>query len=396
MSASAARELPRRHGAPVPSLKLDDLRRYAVARTLFPAASLQIALDRLGFVQADPIRAPARAQDLTLRHRVANYRAGDLERLYARLDVHEDFFVNYGFVTSAVSRLMHPRGGPTPWTAGRGRHVRSLLEFVRSRGVVHPREVDEHFALGTVTNYWGGSSSATTHLLDQMHYRGLLRVVRRDAGIRVYAAHEHDGSPRGATERRGRLDGLVDVVVAKYAPLTASGLNRLVKRLRYAAPQWAGDLARAVDRAKRRLAHARVDGVDWYWPPDEEPSAAQPDDRVRLLAPFDPIVWDRPRFELLWGWEYRFEAYTPVPKRRLGYYALPLLWRDRVIGWANVGAVSGALRPTIGYVAKRPRDRGFTAALDEELSRLATCLNLTAGSAGRRGQRVAIGTTIPA
>jgi uncharacterized protein YcaQ len=184
MSASAARELPRRHGAPVPSLKLDDLRRYAVARTLFPAASLQIALDRLGFVQADPIRAPARAQDLTLRHRVANYRAGDLERLYARLDVHEDFFVNYGFVTSAVSRLMHPRGGPTPWTAGRGRHVRSLLEFVRSRGVVHPREVDEHFALGTVTNYWGGSSSATTHLLDQMHYRGLLRVVGPAPGHR--------------------------------------------------------------------------------------------------------------------------------------------------------------------------------------------------------------------
>ena len=51
---------------------------------------------------------------------------------------------------------------------------------------------------------------------------------------------------------------------------------------------------------------------------------------VRLLAPFDPIVWDRRRFELLWGWPYRFEAYTPVAKRKLGYYALPLLWRDRV------------------------------------------------------------------
>jgi uncharacterized protein YcaQ len=59
------------------------LRRFAVARSLFAPVSLQQAIDRLGFVQADPIRAPARAQDLTLRHRVSGYRAGDLERQYA-------------------------------------------------------------------------------------------------------------------------------------------------------------------------------------------------------------------------------------------------------------------------------------------------------------------------
>ena len=84
-------------------MTLDDLRRAAVARSLFPAGTLQRALDTLGFVQADPIRAPARAQDLTLRHRVTGYRAGDLERKYSNLDIHEDFFVNYGFLTSAPS-----------------------------------------------------------------------------------------------------------------------------------------------------------------------------------------------------------------------------------------------------------------------------------------------------
>ncbi|MFV0405987.1 MAG: DNA glycosylase AlkZ-like family protein, partial [Propioniciclava sp.] len=64
------------------------LRRYAVART-FPArtAALRTAIERLGFVQADPIRAPARAQDLILRHRVTDYRAGDLERRYPQLPV---------------------------------------------------------------------------------------------------------------------------------------------------------------------------------------------------------------------------------------------------------------------------------------------------------------------
>ena len=73
------------------------------------------------------------------------------------------------------------------------------------------------------------------------------------------------------------------------------------------------------------------------------------DDRVRLLAPFDPVVWDRRRFELFWGWPYRFEAYTPLAKRKLGYYALPMLWRDRVIGWANLSVRDGVLQHELGY-----------------------------------------------
>lgn len=78
-------------------LTLDDLRRFAVARSLFEPTTLRRAIRRLGFVQADPIRAPARAQDLVLRQRVKDYRAGDLERLYVKLGLEEDFFVNYGF-----------------------------------------------------------------------------------------------------------------------------------------------------------------------------------------------------------------------------------------------------------------------------------------------------------
>jgi uncharacterized protein YcaQ len=357
---------------------LDELRRFAIARTLFPPATLQGALDVLAFVQADPIRAPARAQDLTLRHRVAGYLAGDLERQYARLDVHEDVFVNYGFVTSALQALMHPRGGPAPWSASRGRHVRAMLDFVRRHGEVHPRDVDAHFSHGTVTNYWGGSSNATTHLLDAMHYRGLLRVVRREAGIRIYAIQKHAAGPRDVATRAAHLDALVDVVVGNYAPLPATSLSTLVRRLRYAVPQWTHELGRTLERAKRRLAHSRVDGVDWYWPSSEDPAVAIVDDQVRLLAPFDPVVWDRRRFEILWGWAYRFEAYTPVAKRKLGYYALPLLWRDRVIGWANVSVKDEKLRPQMGYVASRPpRDRAFRRALDDEIARLHTFLGLT-------------------
>ncbi|HXA91889.1 MAG TPA: crosslink repair DNA glycosylase YcaQ family protein, partial [Steroidobacteraceae bacterium] len=172
-------------------MTVEQLRRYAVARSLFTPTTLGRAIKQLGFVQADPIRAPARAQDLTLRHRVTDYRGGDLERRYPRLDLEEDFLVSYGFLPRPHSALMHPRAARRAWTGRRRRHADEVLAFVRQRGAVHPREVDTQFKHGKVTNWFGGSSNATTQLLDGMHYRGLLRVVRRDGGTRVYAVREH-------------------------------------------------------------------------------------------------------------------------------------------------------------------------------------------------------------
>ena len=66
----------------------------------------------------------------------------------------------------------------------------------------------------------------------------------------------------------------------------------------------------------------------------------------------------------------RFEAYTPAVKRKLGYYALPLLWRERVIGWANVSWRAGELGVDLGFVESRPAGRFFKRALDSELDRM--------------------------
>jgi uncharacterized protein YcaQ len=357
------------------AITLDDLRRFTVARNFYKPTSLKSALHKMGFVQADPIRAPARAQDLILRHRVNNYKAGELERRYATLDVEEDVFINYGYVSRELHSLMHPRSDTL---ALRDRkRARLLLEFVRERGSVHPREVDEYFAHGKVTNYWGGSSNATTHLMDAMHYHGMLRVLRREKGIRIYAPREHRPMKLSGAERRARVDALVDTVVRIYAPLPASSLTYYVRRLRYAAPQWATDLTDALARSRKRLGHVSA-GVDWYFPPDEDllRDSGAPSEVVRLLAPFDPVVHDRARFELLWHWQYRFEAYTPVAKRKLGYYALPLLWRDRVIGWANVAVKNGALQCDIGYVGSKPSERAFKPELEGEMDRLRLFLGL--------------------
>ncbi len=361
-------------------LTIEQLRRYAVARSLFRPTTLGRAISKLGFVQVDPIRAPARAQDLTLRHRVRDYRAGDLERRYPRLPVEEDFFVNYGILPRAHSALMHPRTARRTWTARRRRQAEEVLKFVCDCGAVHPREVDARFAHGKVTNWFGGSSNATTRLLDDMHYRGLLRVVRREGGTRVYAARAIPGeSPLDDATINARIDALIDIAVNKYAPLPAGGLGRLLSGLCVGIPQWRSRRAESLARAKHRLGHAKVDSEDWYWPATENPASRRwsPDEAVRLLTPFDPVVFDRQRFETFWGWRYRFEAYTPAPKRKLGYYALPLLWRDQVIGWGNLSVKDGTLRSSFGCSrGPQPRDTAFRRELAAELERMRVFLGL--------------------
>ena len=358
---------------------LEALRRYAIARSLFRPTTLGRAIARLGFVQADPIRAPARAQDLTLRHRVSNYLAGDLERRFPRLPIEEDFFVNYGFLSREHHRLMHPRVARIDWSPTQRRTAQEVLAFVRERGIVHPREVDAHFAHGKVANWFGGSSNASTRMLDQMQYRGLLRIARRVGGTRLYSERVPEAAEAESADPAARFDALVDLAVGKYAPLPAASLGRLLSYLCTGVPQWREQRAATLARARQRLARARVDGVDWYWPPNESPASHRwrTDEQVRLLTPFDPVVWDRARFQLFWGWEYRFEAYTPAPKRKLGYYALPLLWRDQVIGWGNLSVVNGALRHEIGFVAGHaPREDCFGSGLDAELQRIRQFLRL--------------------
>jgi len=359
---------------------LPQLRRYAIARSLFQATSLPRAIARLGFVQADPMRAPARAQDLILAQRVKDYRAGELERRYPRLPIEEAFFINYGFLPRATLALLHPRGVPRTWDewdASREERAQEVVAFVRERGSAQAKDVQAHFDHGRIKR-WGGDLNASTHLLERLHYRGLLRVARRGAGTRLYqaiASEARDESPEARLARAGQL---LDVVMHLYAPLPAASLGYLGGLLRYGVPLLSAEMRQIQQHAKSRYAHALVDGTLWFWPQGENPRAArhEVDDRLRFLAPFDPVVWDRRRFQFFWGWEYKFEAYVPAQKRRMGHYAMPVLWREQVIGWANLKVVAGRLQHELGFAAPRPRGHDFRRALDEALARMQEFLGL--------------------
>jgi uncharacterized protein YcaQ len=184
---------------------LPALRVAAVTSVYLPKRPLYEAIARLGFVQADPIRAPATAQDLILRHRVRGYRAGDLEREYTSSPLEEEYLYAYGFMPRATRALVHPR------RIGRLSQLeRKVLAAVRERGEVHPRDLDAK----RVVNAWGGYSKATTRALDALHYAGFLRVVRRERGIRVYAA----APPLDEVPASQRLRELVMTVARSSRP----------------------------------------------------------------------------------------------------------------------------------------------------------------------------------
>jgi len=349
-------------------LTRDELRRRAVLATLVAPTTLSRALSALGFVQADPIRSPARAQDLILRQRVANYRAGDLERRYARLDIEEDFLYAYGFMPSGIARLLHPRtdarGGPHRPTG----LAAKVLAFVHERGSVHPQDLMAHFGRERAVNGWGGFSQATTRALQSLHFHGLLRVAQRRDGIRIYEGAPAREAVLDPDERSRRLLLLLARILA---PLPEKSLRPALALLSRGVPGLPGIYAAAQALMRSgELESGEVDGERYLWPAETVNFAREVKRRLRFLAPFDPVVWDRRRFAHLFGWKYRFEAYTPDAKRRLGYYAMPLLFVDRVIGWVNVRAAPGRLEVEPGFVGTPPKGRDFRRAFDAEMARM--------------------------
>jgi len=345
---------------------LAQLRHFATTHTLFAPTTLQGAFERMGFVQADPIRAPARAQDLILRHRVRNYRAGDLEQAYPDQALEEGYLYAYGFIGRAHWPLVHRHG-----RAPLNKVEQAVLSVVRSQGPLHPKELEAHFGRERRTNPWGGQSRGVSLVLDTLLHRGLLRVSHRQSGQRIFAAPCVKPQAQSA---KARLQRMLSLAAGVLAPVSARTLGAMGQR-------WCRHIK---DPPKARpviaemcqeglLGTTEVDGVQYVWPAGAESAEGTPR-RVRFLAPFDPLVWDRSRFEHLWGWPYRFEAYVPAKKRVRGYYALPLLFGTQVIGWANLSVKSGQLDVQVGYAKQEPTAAAYGGLLHSEVARVAKFL----------------------
>lgn len=358
---------------PIQKLKQSEFKRRVVAGSFPCFPDLPAALNGMGFVQADPIRAPARAQDLVLRQRVPCYSAGDLESQFPQLDAEEGYLFAYGFMTPEVWRNLRWR----PYRKLK-KLEREVLDAVAELGEVHPRELDEKFGRKSVKNYWGGKSSQTKRILEELHHHGFLRVSRRLKGIRVYQVPDDD-----ICETEDPLERYRNLALATARAFGPCSKRFLVSELRsqnHLLPNRLDRIA-AVDSLVESGSMTEVQVADstYLWMQEDWP-LAEPTERVRVLAPFDPLVRDRDRFAQLWDWNYRFEAYVPAAKRERGYYAMPVLWRDDVVGWANAKVVDDCLDVEVGFAEKRPQAKAFRVSLENEVESMATFLGLASGA----------------
>jgi uncharacterized protein YcaQ len=205
-----------------------------------------------------------------------------------------------------------------------------------------------------------------------------LRVAGRQNGIRVYQVVSKNTPTAAGIDPHDRLKQLIVLIARILAPVPERSLRGALQHLAHAAPALEGRHSVLTELIRSgELASADVQSLRYLWPQGPLVRKAPPG-LVRILAPFDPLVWDRRRFEHFWGWTYRFEAYTPASKRKLGYYAMPLLWSEDVIGWVNIARSDGTgLSVETGFVGNKPDCRAFEKEFEAEIERLRGFLRVT-------------------
>jgi hypothetical protein len=326
-------------------------RRFLVARHfLAPARSLEGGPDavlevirRLGSIQFDPIAVAGRTHDLFLHARVADYDPAWCELLFERREIFEAYNKGLSFVPTS----------DFPWfrTGGREQERRILaenagvaervLERIRAEGPLSSLDFEQE--QGPTTDWFGMPTNAVRAVLEAYMLTGVLGLARREGNRRYYDLLE-------------RL--LPAEVLARDVPLKEQLRHKLLSRYRahgLLGPGGGGDVFSGLGPAKAsgpypgrtplreeliedgELVPVEVEGVRGKRlivredvalleaPPEPPPSVA-------FLPPFDALVWDRPLLGSLFEFHYVWELFLPPEKRRWGWYVLPIMFRDRLVG----------------------------------------------------------------
>jgi uncharacterized protein YcaQ len=301
---------------------------------------------RLGSIQFDPIAVAGRSHDLVLHARVVDYDPAWCDGLYERREIFEAYNKGLSFVLV----------GDYPWFRGRlsrrwaqvleenadvAEHV---LERIRADGPMSA--IDFERARGELVDWFGVPANTVRAVLEAYSLTGMLGLARRDGNRRYYDLLE-------------RL--LPAEILARDIPIVEQFRHRLLSRYRahgLLGVAGSGDIFGGIGPAKPdprvpgypgrtalreeliadgALVPVEVEGVRGKRfvlaeevglladPPEPPPSVA-------FLPPFDALVWDRPLLGSLFEFDYVWELFVPPEKRRWGWYVLPMLFRDRLVG----------------------------------------------------------------
>jgi uncharacterized protein YcaQ len=336
------------------SVSAQGARNFLVARHLLtPARALAGGskavvehLRRFGSLQYDPIAVAARSHDLVLHARIAGYDPAWCERLYERRELFEAVNKGLSFILASdfpwfrttvfrqPSRLLAEHAD----VAGR------VLERIREEGPLSSRDFERES--GGTTDWFGIPTNTVRAVLEAYNATSVLGLARRDGSRRYYDLIE-------------RL--LPPDVLARDVPLAEQLRHRMLSRYRahgLLGASSGGDVFGGLGPARPRpdrpdlpgrtalregliedgdIVPVEVEGTRGtrFVLRDELELLASPPDppaSVAFLSPFDPLVWDRALLASLFEFDYVWDLFHPPAKRRFGWYVLPILFRDRLVG----------------------------------------------------------------
>jgi uncharacterized protein len=304
------------------------------------ARSVLDTVRRLGTLQMDPIATVATPQRLVLFSRLGPYDPAVLDRLLWK---DKKLFEWRAFIYPIEDLPLIRALAREPWGQRKseqwakqflqeqGSLRRYVLRELRDRGPLPSRELEHEAARLDRRTVWWGTRAQLTWMLELLHFRGRIAVAGRQNGHRLWDLAE------------------------RWWPETDTVPLREARKL--------------LEEKRRRALGVWLEKGEWHALKGISDDPVP--DRATLLSPFDRLVKDRDRAEALWDFRYRLEMYVPTAKREYGYYVLPLLVGDQVVGRAEpvFDRKTGRLELLGAW--------GDTSRLDEALDSLAEFLGAT-------------------
>ncbi|MFW5748898.1 MAG: winged helix-turn-helix domain-containing protein [Chloroflexota bacterium] len=387
--------------APIRTITVENARRLNLARQHLtgdtPPALLAMIRD-MGCLQLDPISAMARSHEIVVWSRQGPYDMTDLDHLrfedFALIEywAHAASMVlteDYPLYRYYINR--HGTGDDDwaqklrAWVEAHAALRQHILDRLRDEGPLPSRAFESRGPRGVGSVGWT-SGRDITHMIDYLWNSGQVMVARREGTQRLWGLTEHflpawtpqeELQPEEITYRAAQRS------LRALGVATTAQIKRHFTRKRY------NGLARVLQRleAEGRIQRVDVIGADGSapWKADTfihtddlplldriEAGAFTP--RTTLLSPFDNLICDRERTQQLWDFSYRIEIYVPKHKRQFGYYVLPILYGDQLIGRVDPNYDTKSQVLTVHTVYKEddaPDDPAAVAAVRAAIESLA-------------------------
>jgi uncharacterized protein YcaQ len=336
------------------------------------------AVAHLGYVQIDTINVIERCHHHILYSRIPAYRRSDLaqaqtlEKSVFEYWTHALSYVPTADIRFFLGAMKAHREEPKRWSAvGSPEEARKLLRRIRKEGALTIRDIDTDVLIEKA-HLWA-SKKPSKGLLERAFYDGELVISARAGMLKTYELIDrHFGwekKPTPASERQ--------VVGYKLdRALRAQGVVSLDSICHLDAPAKKAVAELIAGRVRRKeLVPVRMEGAEKapHWASPEVLEAAAPTDAglVHILSPFDPLIIQRKRLNLFFGYQHLFEAYLPREKRVYGYFALPVLLGDRIVAVLDLKTDRAAGKLLIQQWSWRAGEEtpAAKAAIEAELAR---------------------------